>query len=345
MLVSCTRRTVLAGTAATLALGASVSAADAPTFARPAIDVHHHFLPPFYKPLAKPWLDKFATGVSAVLAWTPEASLAAMDEAAVRTAILSISSPGVHFGDDRQAADVARACNDYAAGLRKSHPGRFQFFAALPLPDVDAAIREAERALALDGCRGVGVLSNYGGGYLGEPRFKPLFDWLDRRGAIVYAHPTDAPCCAGLVPGLATPLIEFPVDTARTIASLLWSGTLSAHPNIRFIFSHGGGALPMVAERVIAMGFVDPALAARVPEGAPAALSRLYVDTASVTGKPAMAALTAWLPADHILYGTDYPWGTLAASRAALGRAGLAPGELAAIESANAAALLGLGSA
>ena len=80
--MTCTRRSVLAGTAATLALGASAHAADAPKFARPAIDVHHHFLPPFYKPLAKPWLDKFATGVSAVLAWTPEASLAAM--AAVR---------------------------------------------------------------------------------------------------------------------------------------------------------------------------------------------------------------------------------------------------------------------
>jgi predicted TIM-barrel fold metal-dependent hydrolase len=335
---------MLAGTAATLALGASTRAADAPPFARPAIDVHHHFLPPFYKPLAKPWLDKFATGVAGVLAWTPEASLAAMDEAVVRTAILSISSPGVHFGDDRQAADVARACNDYAAGLCKAHPGRFQFFAALPLPDVDAAIREAERALAVEGCRGVGMLSNYGGGYLGEARFKQLFDWLGRRGAVVYVHPTDAPCCAGLVPGLATPLIEFPVDTARTIASLLWSGTLSAQPDIRFIFSHGGGALPMVAERVIAMGFVDPALAAKVPEGAPAALSRLYVDTASTTGEPAMAALTAWLPPGHILYGTDFPWGTLAASRAALQRAGLPTPELAAIESGNAAALLGLSS-
>jgi len=98
----------------------------------------------------------------------------------------------------------------------------------------------------------------------------------------------------------------------------------------------------MVAERVIAMGFVDPALAARVPEGAAAALSRLYVDTASVTGKPAMAALIAWLPAGHILYGTDFPWGQLRASRAALERVELSPEQLSGIESGNAAALLGL---
>jgi predicted TIM-barrel fold metal-dependent hydrolase len=256
--------------------------------------------------------------------------------------VLSISSPGVHFGDDRQAAEVARACNDYAAGLCTSHPGRFQFFAALPMPDVEGAIREAERALALEGACGVGLLSNYGGRYLGEPQFRPLFDWLNRRGAVVYVHPTDAPCCAGLVPQLATPLIEFPVDTARTIASLLWSGTLSASPNVRFVFSHGGGVLPMVMERVVAMGFVDRSLLAKVPEGAGAALARIFVDTASVTGAPAMAALMKWLPQGHILYGTDFPWGTLANSRAALARLGLPTNTLAAIESGNAAALLGV---
>ena len=335
------RRSVLAGTAATIALSGTVSAESPPPFKTSAIDVHHHFLPPFYKSLAKAWLDKFATGVAAVMAWRPEASLAAMDEARVARAVLSISSPGVHFGSDAQARDIARDCNDYAAALGKQHLGRFDFFAALPMPDVDGAIREAERSLALAGARGVGLLSNYGGRYLGEAEFRPLFEWLNRRAVIVYVHPTDAPCCAGLVPQLATPLIEFPVDTGRTIASLLWSGTLSAFPNIRFVFSHGGGVLPMVAERVIAMGFVDRSLLAKVPEGAQAALAKLYVDTASVTGPAAMAALTKWLPEGHILYGTDFPWGTLTASRQALARLGLPPETLAAIESGNAAALLG----
>jgi predicted TIM-barrel fold metal-dependent hydrolase len=338
--VSCSRRTLLGGAAATLSLGTGLRAAPSAPFATTAIDVHHHFLPPFYKPLAKAWMDKFATGVDAVMAWTPEASLAAMDEARVGRAVLSISSPGVHFGDDAQAREVARDCNAYAASLGDRHPGRFDFFAALPMPDVEGAIREAERALALNGARGVGLLSNYGGRYLGEPAFRPLFEWLDRRGAVVYVHPTDAPCCAGLVPQVATPLIEFPVDTARTIASLLWSGTLSAFANIRFVFSHGGGALPMVAERVVAMGFVDRSLLAKVPEGAATALSRLYVDTASVTGPAAMAALTAWLPDGHILYGTDFPWGTLANSRAALARLDLPAEKLAAIEHGNASALL-----
>jgi predicted TIM-barrel fold metal-dependent hydrolase len=332
---------VLGGVGATLAIGGGLRAAAPPAFATAAIDVHHHFLPPFYKPLAKAWLDKFATGVAAVMAWTPDASLAAMDEANVRRAILSISSPGVHFSDDAAARTLARDCNDYAVALGRQHAGRFDFFAALPMPDAEGAIREAERALALDGARGVGLLSNYGGRYLGEAAFRPLFEWLNRRGAVVYVHPTDAPCCAGLVPQVATPLIEFPVDTARTIASLLWSGTLSASPNVRFIFSHGGGAMPMVMERVVAMGFVDRSLLAKVPEGAPAALAKLFVDTASVTGAPAMAALMKWLPEGHVLYGTDFPWGGVASSRAALARLGLPPERLAAIESGNATALLG----
>jgi predicted TIM-barrel fold metal-dependent hydrolase len=286
-------------------------------------------------------MDKFATGVDAVMAWTPDASLKAMDEARVERAILSISSPGVHFGDTAQARNVARECNDYAAALVSAHPRRFAFFAALPMPDVEGSILEAERALKLPGAKGIGLLSNYGGRYLGDPAVRPLFDWLGKRGANVYVHPTDAPCCAGLVPDLATPLIEFPVDTGRTISSLLWSGTLSALPAVRFIFSHGGGVLPMVAERVIAMGFVNRDLAARVPEGAAVALSRLYVDTASVTSPPAMAALLAWLAPDHVLYGTDFPWGTLAASRTALARLALPADKLSAIERGNAVRLLG----
>ena len=336
----CSRRSLVGGAAATVLLASSRLSAQA-RFATAAIDVHHHFLPPFYKPLVKGWMDKFATGVDAVMAWTPEASLKAMDEANVERAILSVSSPGTYFGDGAQARQVARDCNDYAAALVRAHPGRFAFFAALPMPDVDGAIAEADRALTLTGSKGIGLLSNYGGRYLGEAEFRPLFERLARRGATIYVHPTDAPCCAGLVPQVATPLIEFPVDTGRTIASLLWSGTFSAFPTLRFIFSHGGGVLPMVAERVIAMGFVNRDLTARVPEGAVAALSKLYVDTASVTSAPAMAALQAWLPRDQILYGTDFPWGTLAASRASLARLALPEDKLAAIERGNALRLLG----
>ncbi|MGZ8348919.1 MAG: amidohydrolase family protein [Allosphingosinicella sp.] len=328
-----------------LALGAGAAAflpfeATAATPPPTAIDVHHHLLPPFYKPYAEPWLRRFATNVDEVLAWTPERSLAAMEVAGVARSILSISAPGVDTAAT-EAAELARRCNDYAAALALRHPDRFRFFAVLPLPDVEASLAELDRALGLEGVVGAGLLSNHGGRYLGDPAFAPLLQALDRRGTLVYVHPTMAPCCAGLVADVADPLIEFPVDTGRTISSLLWSGALSRYPGIEWIFSHGGGILPMVIERVAAMGFVRPDLRARVPEGPLAALARLHVDTASVANAPAMAAMRAWLPPDRILFGTDFPWGAPDRTLAALERLELPAELLAAIRRGNADRLLG----
>ncbi|WP_162806798.1 amidohydrolase family protein [Sphingosinicella terrae] len=324
-----------AGAAAALLAGGSGAAT---TRAAGAIDVHHHLLPPFYKPHAEPWLARFATNLDEVLAWTPEHSLAAMDAAGVESAILSISAPGVDFG--AATADMARRCNDYAAALARDHPGRFRFFAALSVSDPNGAIAEARRTLDEAGAAGIGLLSSYDGRYLGDPAFSPLLAELDRLEALVYVHPTMARCCAGLVADVADPLIEFPVDTGRTISSLLWSGALSRYPRIRWIFSHGGGIFPMVAERVAAMGFIRPDLRARVPEEPVAALARLHVDTASVTNHPAMAALRAWLPPERILFGTDYPWGSPERSLASLARLGLPPDLLSAIRRSNALRLL-----
>lgn len=271
--------------------------------------------------------------------WTPEDSLAAMDRAGVATAILSISTPGVSpAGSD--PVWLARKCNDYAAELVRHKPGRFQYFGALPISSVSAAIAEADHALA-NGASGVGLLTNYGGKYLGDAQFQPLFKWLNDKHAIVYVHPTTAPCCVGLVPELADALIEFPMDTARTISSLLWSGTLSRNPNVRFIFSHGAGVLPMVSSRVSAMGLIRPDLAARVPEGPAAALRRIYVDTASVENRPAMAALREWLPQSQILFGTDYPWGDPSRALSGLAAAGLEPAFLESVRHANARELFG----
>lgn len=326
--------------AAAFALPARSGSA-APPFATPAIDVHHHFLPPGYKKRAADWLHRHATGAEAVLGWTPERSLSAMDEARIETAVLSISAPGVHFGDAAAARATARECNEYAARLAADHPGRFRFFLALPMPDVQGSTAEIGHAAKHYRHAGVGLLSNYDGRHLGDPQFRPLFEQLNEIGALVYVHPTTAPCCLGLVPEMPTPLIEFPVDTARTIASLLWSGTLSRFQRIRFVFSHGAGALPMLIERVSAAGLLNPELAARVPEGPAAALARLYVDTASITYAAALRALEAWLPADHVLYGTDYPWGAPRRARAALTRLGISAQRLAAIERGNALKLLG----
>ncbi len=338
----CSRRAVLAGLgAAALPIGAQ--AAPLVTVTRQGvIDIHHHIVPPFYKAGARPWLARTASNVADVLAWTPERSLAAMDAAGVETAVLSLSAPGFDFLHGAEARRMAQRCNDYAAQLQHDHAGRFRFFAALPMPDVSGAIDEAVRALDTLDAAGLGLLSNYSGRYLGDPAFAPLFEKAASRGAIIYVHPTSAQCCQGLVPGVLDPLLEFPVDTGRTISSLLWSGTFSRWSRLRFVFSHGAGILPVVAERISAAGLINRSLAARVPEGPRAALERLFVDTASVANRAGIGALDGTVPPEHILFGTDFPWGNLERSLSSLEHIGLPSARIEAIERLNARALLGL---
>lgn len=296
-------------------------------------------LPPFYKPAALEWLARVGAVLPAIRDWTPEATLAGLDQAGGARAVLSISAPGTTTLEPPQAVEMARRCNDYASELAANHSGRLAFFATLAMPHVEAAITEAERALALPGAAGVALLTSYDGRYLSDAAFAPLLEVLNARGATVFVHPTAAPCCVGLTPNVSTALIEFPVDTARTISELLWSGALSRHQQINFIFSHGAGVLPMLTER-LRLQALNPALAGRVPEGVDAALRRLYVDTASVTHRAAMAAMHEQFGDDRILFGTDYPWGSASASLEALRRSGLRSSHLQRITTRNAEHLL-----
>jgi len=189
--------------------------------ARPfRIDTHAHFSIPKLYALAT------AKGVNQATleGWTPAKTLAEMEEGAVATSIISISDPGVHFGDNIAARALARECNEYAATVIRDNPGRFGLFAVLPLPDVDGALREAEYALDTLKADGIGVLSSYEGKYLGNPAFAPLMDELNRRKAVVYCHPYCAAC------GAQTTLtdaqnrgVEFVFDTTRTIPTFAGS--------------------------------------------------------------------------------------------------------------------------
>lgn len=298
------RRTLIgAGAAACCGIGVSASARDTAGL----VDVHHHLFPPAYLKARSGEVAARSRGYTQVLEWTPEKSLAEMDAAGTRTAILSMTAP-VWFGDAAEARTLAREANDYAAALMRQHPGRFGSFATLPLPDVDGAITEAARALDTLGADGVGLVSNYGDKYLGDASFVPLFEELDRRGALVYVHPSVANCCRNLVPEIAPAFLELPFDSTRTIASLLYAGTLSRFRRIRWIFSHGGGTLPFLGDRLSQWAKARPDLAARLPEGPVAELKRLCFDTANVTNGPALAALGAFVSWDQILFGTDYPY-------------------------------------
>ena len=338
--VHLSRRTVLGGGIAMLVAG-TTPAIGALATRRAPIDVHHHFLPPFYKPLVEGWYRSVRAAVAPAMAWTPEDMIANLDAAGGVRALLSISAPATTVVDGPQSLELARRCNDYAAELASRRPRQLGFFVTLPMPDVTASIAEIERSLPLRGAVGVGLLTSYGGRYLGDPAFEPLMAYLEQRRLIAFVHPTTGPCCAGLPTFIGAPLIEFPNDTARAIGNLLWSGSLARYPGSRWVFSHGGGATAMLTERLQLQGAAYADAESRVPGGVDARLRRLYVDTASVTRTAAIAAVRAQFGDDHVMFGTDSPWGAVAQSLGHLERLGLAPQARESILCDNAQGLFG----
>jgi predicted TIM-barrel fold metal-dependent hydrolase len=280
-------------------------------------------------------------GYTQVLDWTPEQSLADMDAGGTATAVLSMTAP-VWLTDAAGAIALARDANDYAAGLVQRYRGRFAAFVTLPLPDIDGSLAEVGRGLDELHFQGVALLSNYHDTYLGDARFAPLLAELNRRAAVAYVHPTVASCCQNLVPDLSPAFLELPFDTTRTIANLLYSGSLSRYRRIRWIFAHGGGSLPFLANRLSQWARARPDLAARLPDGPMAELQRLNFDTASVTNAQSLAALGRFVPWTQVLFGTDFPYVRTLPQRDELASNLSSAAERQAVEWRNAARLLAL---
>jgi predicted TIM-barrel fold metal-dependent hydrolase len=327
---------------AALGLSAATSAGGPARAAasRRLIDVHSHIIPPFYLAENRDRIAGSRGGEisRAWLEWTPQQSLAAMDEHGVETAVLSLSSPGVWFGNPDEARTIARRVNEYSAELVRSHPGRFGLFGAIPLPDTEGSLREIE--YAFDGLKadGIGLLTSYGDKWLGDAAYQPVMEELNRRKAVVFVHPTTPNCCRTLMPGISTIMAEVPQDTTRTVMSLLFSGTLTRFKDIRFIFCHAGGTVPIIAARMTHYGPKD--LAEKLPRGVDYELKRLYYDIAVSGYRPAVAALTGLIPINQILFGSDFPYRPLGESADSMPQLGLSETDLLAIGRDNALALL-----
>jgi len=268
------------------------------------IDVHAHHMPAAYRAaIVDQGID--TDGNPNIPEWSVDAALAFMDRNGIATSLLSISSPGVHWGEDSAARDMARLCNETAAQAKRDHPERFGSFASLPLPDVNGALREIEYAFDTLNADGIGLLTNHRGKYLGDPDFAPVFDELNRRNAIVFIHPTSPPCHEAISMGYARPMIEFPFDTTRTVINLVYSGTLDRCPNIRFILPHAGGTLPFLVTRISGGGGARPQ---GVKEPFDAYLRRLYYDTAGAPSAHSFASLLQLVDVRQVLYGSDWTW-------------------------------------
>jgi len=282
--------------------------------------------------------DAHATPREDLLSWTPRKALDMMDANGIRVAIGSISTPGVWFGDGAQAPDIAHRWNEAAAEIVASHPDRFGFFATLPLPDRDATL--IQTAHALDGLEadGLALFTNYDGRYLGDDAFIEQLAEFNRRGALVYVHPT-APAYPAPIPGLLPQVIEFAFETTRAIVSLLVSGRLAQFPRIRWVFSHSGGCAPMLAGRLNHL-LGRPQFAQAIPGGPRAFLQGLHFDLAGAGSPGALAALCALMPLERILYGSDAPFVKPQTGLAELAQTPFSAQDLTLIETSNATRLI-----
>jgi 6-methylsalicylate decarboxylase len=270
------------------------------------IDLHQHVIPEFYWEATNE--DGNAAGGINPPRWSFETAVGYLDEAQIDAAVVSISTPGVHFGDDAAARLLARRVNEFLAETRVRRPDRFGGFASLPLPDLDGALEELAYALDVLELDGVSLMTNNGGAYLGDSRFDALFEELQRRGTVVFVHPAPSPDPIAHTLGLPDALLDYPADTARAIAKLHYSNTFARTPDVKYLFSHAGGTLPYVASRfaiVDQMGVI-PGAEERGSIGD--SLARLHWDTASAFSDPVLHMLRSVAGLHNLVFGSDYPY-------------------------------------
>ena len=326
--------------------GVSVLGA-APSFLRGSkpipyrIDVHYH-------PIAPGWIgnDAVAGAMAAEVIgkarqWTPQRALEEMDRNLIATAVCSVANPGICFGNREQSRHLARTCNEYSAGLKKDYPGRFGLFAALPLPDAEGSLTELTYAFDVLNADGIGLFTSYGDKWLADPSFAPVFEELNQRKAVVYVHPTTPSCCRHLMPNIPAALLEYPMDTTRTILDWIVTKSTSRYPDLRFIFSHDGGFIMGGLGRLQILDDTQDEMRDIMPKSFAAEVARFYYENSSSADPVAMQALRAYVPTSHILLGTDSPFiGPMAPNIAQLQALSLSKTDMAGIERDNALALL-----
>ncbi|HEX2363687.1 MAG TPA: amidohydrolase family protein [Bradyrhizobium sp.] len=306
---SLNRRDLLAGGAATLALGAAVTSGFMPKAVAQAkphrIDVHHHISPPT-------WLDALKSmkkDSPPLTNWSVQKTIEDMDAGGVAIAMTSPTTPQLQGLDAPTAARIARESNEYAKKLETDHPGRFGTWAMLPLPHVDESLKAIEYAFDTLKVDGVGIMTSYGDKWLGYQEFEPVWQELNRRKATVYTHPTGANCCVNLVRNVDEAYIEFGTDTTRSIFTIIFSGFAEKYPDINWIWSHGGGSITALYERFTVQALMRPPYKEKFTrDQVEKQIRRFYYDTAAIPNDVTLSALAKMVPVSQILYGTDFPY-------------------------------------
>ena len=312
------------------------------------VDVHAHFIPPFYRDALIRAGQSRPDGMPAIPAWSTEEALKAMDALGIEFAMLSISSPGVHFGNDADSRTLASAVNEEGMRIKRQHPDRFGYLAAMPLPDVEGALAEAHHMLVQEGADGLIMETNHAGLYPGDPALDPLWTKLDLQDAKVLIHPTSPACSCSVRHDqmFPRPMMEFMFETARAVTDLVVAAVLERFPRISFIIPHAGAVLPVLASRVDMITRVLARDGKSVPRLRDA-MHRLHFDLAGAPLPELLPALLCMADERRIHYGSDYPFTPLAVCQTLLGALLETPvldeGQRRAMLGENARALFGLG--
>jgi len=304
------------------------------------IDVHFHHIPPFYREAV------YAVGRAPAIGkypdWTPEIALAVMDTHGIEVALTSLAQPGVGFGTQASAEELARRCNDYAAELTARWPSRFGAFATVPVWSMDGACKEVAYAFDTLGFDGISLFASYGEKFLGDREFDPLFEILDARGAVVFVHPGLHPSSRGLTLPWPAFMMEYLFDTTRAVVNLVFSGAIARFSRIRFILPHAGGLVPYFAWRLS----VSPMIDARLPQLSRdeifAGLAHFWYDNALSPGEQTFGSLDHVARSERVVFGSDFPFANarVIAEAVKTHESGFLPeGRRAAIDRGNALAL------
>lgn len=276
--------------------------------AQQVIDVHAHMIPQSYLDcLAKH--DALLDEDFPIPHWDIDEHLRFMDEAGIACSVLTLPAPQPWFGDSKESARLIRQVNEEMAAVKAEHKGRFLFCAALPLPDVDAAIREAIYALDTLHANGVKLASNSRGLYLGDPALDPLMEVLNERGTVIITHPhkpaTNNETLTSVVP-LAS--YEYLAETTRAILNMVGHNVMLRYPRLKVVVPHCGSFLPLAVPRMQSLMPVMNGVGYLQGVDIKQNLQTLYYDLAGAATPETIRELLTISSLDHLLYGTDYPY-------------------------------------
>src|SRR5215510_3592886 len=228
-----------------------------------------------------------------------------MDEAEVQMQVLSPAASPPYADKEADAVAAARLINDSYATLAQQYPGKLAAFVSLPLPHIDAALREMERGLDQLGMLGVSMTCSCFDRSTAEAEFEPLYEEMNRRGTVLNYHPIQNGICSPMINDYRfTVAVGASLEDSAIVLHLIARRVPERYPNITYVVPHLGGIIPMQLQRLdnqVPRQYPD------LPEPPSVTARRFYYDTVG-HGSPA-ALLCAWkaFGADHLVAGSDYP--------------------------------------